>query len=242
MNRIKLIQEIIRREKFNKYLEIGTNKGGSLLPMRCRNKFAVDPSFKIPVHFLIKWYLLNGTNFRNRYFKEKSDDFFTKRVSLLDELKYIDVFLVDGLHTFEQSLKDVLNSLKYLNPSGLIVMHDCYPPDRIAATPAQSIENAKEIIKEGWKNAWCGDVWKTIVYLHEVYPDSLDVCVINTDFGLGIVRLKSPVMIEFKIDQAVYQRISSLDYSVISENPAILNLKDESFANELINDVAVSSA
>jgi len=241
MNRVLLIQELIRKEKFRKYLEIGTNKGGSLLPMRCSEKFAVDPGFKLPLQSLIKWYVLNPTNFRNRYFRETSDDFFRNRDSMLKELGQVDIFLIDGLHTFEQSLKDVLNALKYLNPAGLIVMHDCYPPDKIAATPAQSIDLAKEVVKDAWKNAWCGDVWKTIVYLREMHADDLDVAVIHVDFGLGIVRKKSTRHLDLKIDQATLQKIKNLEYSVIKKDPSLLNLKDEAFAYELIENLQAKS-
>jgi hypothetical protein len=237
MNRIKLIQEIIRKQKFRTYLEIGTNKGRSLLPVRCHLKMAVDPGFKIKPQHILKWYMKNPTNFRNRYFRETSDDFFKNREAYLRKKSYVDIALVDGLHTYEQSLKDVMNVLKYLNPQGLIVMHDCYPPDEVAATPARSVENAIEIAGDKWKKVWCGEVWKTILYLRKKYPDELDVCVINADFGLGIVRKKSRDEVDLKIDKSLQQEIGSLDYSVIKKDPSGLNLKDKEFASALIADI-----
>jgi len=242
MNRVKLIQQLIWKEKFSKYIEIGTNKGHSLLPVKCRRKFAVDPGFKIPLRDLVKWYVLNPTNFSNRYFKETSDNFFLKRDGLLKKLGGVDVFLVDGLHTFEQSLKDVLNALKYLNPSGLIVIHDCYPPDEIAATPAQSVSEAKEILKGAFKDIWCGDVWKTILYLREKHSDDIEISVINSDFGLGIVRKKSNKELDLRIDPKTLQKIKDYDYSMIMEDPGLINLKDKSFAHELINHFNDGSA
>jgi hypothetical protein len=237
MNRIQLIRELIRKNNFQAYLEIGTNKGESFFPVRCRHKLAVDPGFKIPVHQAFKWYIQNPVNFRNRYFKLTSDDFFAKEAELLKQLGFVDISLVDGLHTYEQSLKDVLNVLKYLNPGGIIIMHDCYPPDETAATPATSIDEAKSILKDAYKNAWCGDVWKTIVYLKEMHSDTLDVCVLNTDFGLGIVRKKNSLPFERAINKAVFEKIREMDYSLVKNDPSILNLKDVSFANVLIGNI-----
>jgi hypothetical protein len=237
MNRIKLIRELISKEKFQTYLEIGTNKGESFFPVRCRHKLAVDPGFQIPVHQAVKWYIQNPVNFRNQYFKLTSDDFFTKKNDLLKQLGAVDISLVDGLHTYEQSLKDVLNVLKYLSPRGIIVMHDCYPPDETAATPAKSIDDAKLILKDAYKNAWCGDVWKTIVYLKEMHSDILDVCVLNTDFGLGIVRKRTSSPFEKQIDRQVFEKIRIMDYSLVKKDPTLINLKEVSYADSLIGDI-----
>lgn len=237
MDRIRLIQAIIQKNGFSGYLEIGTNKGYSFLPLKCRKKYAVDPGFKIPLHFLVKWYLLNPGNLRNRYFRETSDEFFIRHKKMLEKKGKIDVFLIDGLHTYEQSLRDVMNAMMFLSPEGLIVMHDCLPPDEIAATPADSIDHAKEILKDKWQNAWCGDVWKTIVYLREKHADLIDVCVIDTDFGLGIVRLKKTVDKVIEIDQPVFARIKEMDYRSVKNDPSLLNLKPVAFADQLIGNL-----
>jgi hypothetical protein len=237
MNRIQLIRELIRKQNFQKYLEIGTNKGESFFPVRCRHKLAVDPGFQIPPHKAVIWYIKNPVNFRNRYFKLTSDDFFQKNDELLTLLGDIDISLVDGLHTFGQSLKDVLNVLKYLNPGGIIIMHDCYPPDETAATPASSIDEAKLILKDAYKGAWCGDVWKTIVYLKDKHSDVLDVSVINTDFGLGIVRKRTSGQFNNEIDRSLFEKINIMEFALVKSNPELLNLKPASYASDLIIDI-----
>jgi hypothetical protein len=240
MNRIQLIRELIKKNGFQKYLEIGTNKGESFFPVKCRVKLAVDPGFNIPIHKAVQWYIKNPVNFRNKYFKLTSDDFFVKQKSLLEELGTVDISLVDGLHTYGQSLQDVLNVLQYLNPGGIIVMHDCCPPDEIAATPAPSIDDAKKILKDKYKGAWCGDVWKTIVYLREKHSDVLDVCVLDTDFGLGIVRKKTTRPFLAGIDQAAFQKINALGFNIVQKDPSVINLQDVSFADKLIADIRVN--
>ncbi len=57
MNRITLIQKIIDKGNFSTYLEIGSQSGKSFLPIKCKNKIAVDPVFDIPIEKKIKWFI-----------------------------------------------------------------------------------------------------------------------------------------------------------------------------------------
>lgn len=237
MNRITLIQRIIQEAKFNKYLEIGSQSGKSLLPIRCKHKFAVDPKFSIPFEKKLKWLIKNPLNIRTKYFKETSDDFFSKRKSMLDKNPGFDVVLIDGLHTFEAALKDVLNSLEHLNSDGVIIMHDCYPPNIAAATPANSYEDASKMGIAGWTKEWCGDVWKTIVYLKKVYSDSLETYVINTDYGLGVVRIKKKLNLPVNIDKKMSDNINEMSFEEMAQNPkTIIGLRDKDYTEVLINE------
>ena len=46
-----------------------------------------------------------------------------------------DVIYLDGLHTVEQTLRDLLNALPHLQPQGVIVIDDVRPPTDLAAHP-----------------------------------------------------------------------------------------------------------
>ena len=62
-----------------------------------------------------------------------SDEFFAKA-----SLPFrFDVVFIDGLHTYEQSRKDAENALGVIVEGGVIIMHDCNPPNAAAAQPAQ---------------------------------------------------------------------------------------------------------
>ena len=50
-----------------------------------------------------------------------SDDFFASNE------KTFDLIFIDGVHGYEQVLRDVENSLRCLNPNGVIVMRHCLP-------------------------------------------------------------------------------------------------------------------
>lgn len=240
MNRIELIQEVFKNTDFKNYLEIGCHKGLSFLPIKAKYKFGVDPSFKISTSRKLKWLLKVPSNINNKYFEETSDDFFLKRKAELKELEHLDVVLVDGLHTYRASLNDVLNSLKYLNTRGMIVMHDCYPPFKAAALPTSnypSLEEQKGV--EGWTGQWCGDVWKTIVYLRKRLGQKVDACVIDTDYGLGFVRPKAKIEDrELIIDEKLYTEIDQLTYDDLAKNPQLMiDLKNAQYAETIIKEM-----
>lgn len=244
MNRTQLIQEIFSNTTFTNYLEIGCRKGKSFLPVRAKNKTAVDPVFKIPITRKLKWLIKWPSNSKNNYFEEESDTFFAKRKTYLNQLGHLDIVLVDGLHNFRTSLNDVLNSLIYLNPKGLILMHDCYPPTAAAAFPSEffpSKEEQKNI--EGWSGEWCGDVWKSVVYLIRKYPYDLEAGVINTDYGLGFVMPKSGLKeMDFKIDEKLFAEIDKLTYEDMMKDPqGIINLKEASHTGYIISKITSRS-
>lgn len=238
MQRTALIQQIISKKKYKNYLEIGCQYGMSFLPTVCRNKIAVDPGFDIPLKRKFKWLLKNPTNIRNRYFEETSDEFFAKRKSELEKYGKLDLVFVDGLHTFEASLKDVLNSLQYLQDDGIIIMHDCFPPHKAASTPGKDYDDAVLQCKEGWDGLWCGDVWKSIVYLKIAFGDQMDVYVINTDFGLGIVRPKGKITASLELDKNIFDKVNQLTYEDMMLNPQeVIGLRDVKYAETLIREI-----
>lgn len=240
MNRIGLIQGIFQKTKFQNYLEIGCSKGLSFLPIKAKNKTAVDPFFQIKIKHKVKWYIKEPTNFNNTFFEEESDTFFLNRKAHLENLGKLDVVLVDGLHTFRAALNDVLNSLNYLNKDGIIIMHDCYPSHKASAAPTKlypTLEEQKAI--EGWTDEWCGDVWKSIVYMRKHLSDVIDVCVINTDYGLGIVRVKNKMDVKgLKINEKAFSEIDKLVYEDLVQDPkSMLNLKEPEYTTTIIKEM-----
>ena len=81
---------------------------------------------------------------------------------------------IDGLHTYDQVKRDILNSVKFLNDDGIILVHDCLPDTM-----------AKQAVPR-YKMQWNGDVWKAIVDLRQD-PD-LDVYTCEMDQGIGVIK------------------------------------------------------
>jgi hypothetical protein len=122
-----------------------------------------------------------------------SDDFFKTN------LKTFDIIFIDGLHLCEQVLKDIHNSLKFLNDDGAIVCHDCLP------------NNESEQIEEyDGKSSWTGTVWKAISFLR-MTEQNLSIQVVDTDFGCGIIT---------RGKQTLYPKteISDMNWEYFSKN------------------------
>ncbi|MDT0688610.1 class I SAM-dependent methyltransferase [Salegentibacter sp. F188] len=226
MDRTTLIQHLIDKNQYSNYLEIGVFKGATFFKVKCKNKIAVDPFFQFSRLEKLKWYFKNPGNFKNRYFELKSDDFFHEEMKTNNHLNP-DIVFIDGLHTYEASLRDVLNSLTYLSEKGTIVMHDCFPPNSAAAYPADSYQHARSLKLEGWTGEWCGDVWKTIVYLKKRYSKELDIQVLNSDYGLGVINFREISKLNLEKDGALFEEIDNLTFDNLRCNPqSRIGLKD----------------
>lgn len=234
MNRIDVINQIMRKQGGSGvYVEIGVRNGKCFFNISARHRLAVDPEFRISKRTFVKAYSRNPLQwFRDSFFAVTSDEFFRTQRARLLRLKP-DLVFIDGLHTYEQSYKDVLNSLEVINPGGIIVMHDCNPTNEVAAMPALSPAEVAAKKLPGWKGVWCGDVWKAIVRLRTL-PD-LEAFVLDTDFGLGIVRHRKDVKPSLAISPA---SIEDLSYNDLNANrKELLNLKPAGYFSDFLNSV-----
>ena len=230
MNRIDIVQRFINHRKARNYLEIGVKKGNLFLNVRARKKLAVDPVIKISAKRKRKYYWRNLFNIFNEYYEMTSDHFFATQSARLARLKRVDVAFIDGLHTYQQTLADVYNCLKYLSKNGAILMHDCSPQSEVQACPAQSREHADRISPDGKAPEWSGDVWKTIVNLRSTRPD-LDVFVLNCDYGIGVITYGRPEK-RLEISGA---KIAAMSYQHLEENrEELLNLKPPEYLTKFL--------
>lgn len=144
-----LIDYLIKKYDYKDYLEIGCDRDQLFSRIKLKNKIGVDP--------------YSGGNVR-----KTSDDFF------LENNKTFDLVFIDGLHTYAQVKKDILNSVKFLNTNGIILVHDCLPDTM-----------SKQAVPR-YKMQWNGDVWKAIADLRQ-NPD-LDIYTCEMDQGIGIIK------------------------------------------------------
>jgi hypothetical protein len=153
MTKEQIIQSLIDKYGYKSYLEIGTQKGVTFNGVQCETKVGVDPDDRG-----IKGVLV-GT----------SDDFFKHST-----MKF-DIIFIDALHHADQVEKDIVNSLKFLNEGGIVVVHDMLPTDE----PMQKVPRE---VKE-----WTGDGWKAFASIKAVSPD-LEMQTVDTDYGCGLIR------------------------------------------------------
>ena len=120
-----------------------------------------------------------------------SDEFFKNNKD------YFDIIFLDGLHTYEQTIKDIDNSLKVLNDKGVIIIHDCLP---------KKIWN--QIVPRMYGH-WNGDVWKAIVHSRTyAYADTYTV---KADHGLGLI-FKRQNKNHLKIKEENFKNLKFSDY------------------------------
>ena len=181
------------------YAEIGVRHGDSLLMARtARAVVGIDPA---PC---IRAALPPSV----RVFTMTSDEFFARH-NLSQELggAPLDLAFIDGMHLFEFALRDFLNLERAASPDATILVHDCYPIDRLTAAR----ERATKI--------WSGDVWKLVLCLKKYRPD-LRVSVVDIPpTGLALIRGLDPQssVLASQLDR-LCQEFIPCDYSQIENN------------------------
>lgn len=170
MNHAEAINFAAAQLGYCRYLEIGVEAGVTFNAVEMAEKTGVDPDFLCDIADL------SGTAIR-----ATSDDFFDDHPD-----RIFDLIFIDGLHTFEQSLRDLMHSIARLVPGGLILLDDCFPTDAYSAMRSIADCNlAKE--RESWPDRhWMGDVYKTVVFLND-FLDRFSFA--HVDGTLGVVAV-----------------------------------------------------
>ena len=185
---------------------------------------AVDPQFKIKLTKRIKAYIKNLSNFNNTFFELTSDDFFTQKKAFIDKIGGLDIIFIDGLHLYEQVLKDIENSLNHLNDGGIILLHDCNPQSETAALRGMSSEEVLATNPPNWIGVWNGDVYKAIIKMRSERSD-LKIAVFDCDHGIGIIKKGNT---EGKLNYNT-EDIKEMKYSHLDKDRThLLNLKSPS--------------
>ena len=171
-SRVEIIQKIINLKKYNNYLEIGCDQNENFSKIKIKNKVGVDPKS-------------GGT------VRMTSDDFFKSNKS------FFDCIFIDGAHVYEQTRKDILNSISCLNHEGVIILHDCLP---------SKIWN--QIVPQIYGH-WNGDVWKAIVEARTMI--NIDTYTCKADHGLGLI-IKRPNKSLLKLKTSNFKNLKFKDY------------------------------
>jgi Methyltransferase domain len=104
-----------------------------------------------------------------------SDDFFDRHDPHELLGGPVELAFIDGLHLFEQVLRDFVNVERSSAPDGVIVLHDCLPLDEVTSA------------RERTTDFYAGDVWKATLALRRRRPDLATVIVRTPPTGLCLV-------------------------------------------------------
>jgi hypothetical protein len=210
MNRTKFINSLLSKQDTKNYLEIGVRNGENFFSIESNNKVGVDPSYFFSKRFHLKS-LLKSYNWNYKMYQKTSDSFFQTEADIIYNRDKIDVAFIDGLHTYEQSLSDARNCLRYLNNDGYIIFHDCNPLTAEAANP-QIPQRAIN---------WNGDVWKAIHHLRK-YENHFHCFTLDFDEGIGILKVKDTNYFEL-LDKLVSDpQIQNLTFNDLESNRQFL--------------------
>ena len=149
------------------YLEVGVAQGSTFKNVSAARKVAVDPAFRFDTAEAAE--AQPGSVF----YDMTSDEYFFS--SSADEK--FDVIYLDGLHTFHQTLRDLMNSLNHVADDGIIVVDDIWPSSLAAALPAAADYKAVRKFLEIERGAWMGDVYRLVMFVDTFCPRWSFACV-----------------------------------------------------------------
>ena len=188
MDRHLVINQLTKPE--DNYLEIGVENGYTFNNTHFINKTGVDPS---------------PSFVSDKVAIDTSDDFFSK----LDSITNYDVVFIDGMHQSEFVVKDINNSINFLNDGGKIFIDDIIPltyDEQLKIPKKHYYDNG--ILKYG--ESWTGDVWKVIFHVLLFYSQNIDFSYYyHLNYrGVAILHIKN----KFQISETELSDINAYEY------------------------------
>jgi hypothetical protein len=206
MQRHEVINGLLSLFPAPTYLEVGVDAGVTFFAIEAPVKVAVDPHFKFP---LPEPGSLPGDV---TFFPLESDRYFAGGID-----RKFDVAFLDGLHSFEQILKDFINAVDVRSPGGIIVIDDVIPSSYHAALPTLDLNvqfRTRLGISDG---SWMGDVYRIVPFIDTFYPQFSYATVLE-NHGQMVLWPKQRSLEDRQ--QRTVEEIIRLDYAhAILENP-----------------------
>ncbi len=154
------------------YLEIGVRQGASLsLAQPSTMAIGIDPEPCLDRVFVAQPTIYPITS--DAYFHSPERHEFHRQ-------RPIDLAFIDGLHRFEQGLRDFINVERYASSTAMVAIHDCIPLDTVTSSRNQRTK------------FYSGDVWKVVDCLRHYRPDLKILIVKCPPTGLAIIGNLDP--------------------------------------------------
>ena len=150
------MQGLLNLHSSPRYLEIGVYEGHTLRALAAAQKVAVDP------HFSFDLVEARSADPSSTFHEVTSDEYFGRVAAANAEFE---VIFLDGLHTFEQTLRDLISALSLLAPGGAIVIDDITPSSHLAALRDERRFQALRQILDVKRGAWMGDVYRLVYFI-----------------------------------------------------------------------------
>jgi SAM-dependent methyltransferase len=162
MLRAQVVQAILDLHEAPAYLEIGVCDGATFHAVTAARKVAVDIDFLLDLEAA----RAAAAGQDVHYHECPSDDYFAH----INDGELFDVIFIDGLHTFDQTLRDLLNAIGHLRHGGVIVIDDVIPPSYAASLPSLADNIAFRTARGIRQVDWMGDVYRLVFFLRDYLP------------------------------------------------------------------------
>lgn len=173
----ELINWFGSKYNYSSYLEISTYSTGNYFNEVNKNIFKVRECLNYyPMEDSLM--IIKNNTIRADH-KFKLSNYQSRLLEIKEKNNLFDVILVDSFHTYDQSSKDIKTALELVSANGVIIVHDCNPPE-------------EEITGNLWvAGSWAGQTYESFIHFRKEYSH-LESCVVDIDFGCGIIRCNHP--------------------------------------------------
>jgi len=175
VSRAEAVQRFVDLYSAPAYLEIGVSQGETFNEIRATRKVAVDPQFL----FDTKAFTAGQAEFH----EVQSDVYFGQIIGADEQFH---VIYLDGLHTFEQTLRDLLNAIAHLAPHGVIVVDDTVPTSYEASIPGLGFFHAVREVAAVKDANWMGDVYRLVFFI-QTFMQQFSYATIEENHGQTVL-------------------------------------------------------
>lgn len=222
MKRNDVVQAVLDCFENPSYLEVGVFRGMTFHKLKAAQKVAVDPNFRFDVD------AAQAENPNAQYHGVPSDEYFAGA-----ERRQFDVIFLDGLHTFEQTLRDLMNAVAHLADGGVVIIDDVKPSSYGASLPElDKIWLVKEVLNEN--NHWMGDVYR-LVYFVDTFMPAFSYATVEENHGQLVMwrEVRHPVPVRS------VESISRKTFADLLHEVDVLKLKPLA---QILRDAKLSAA
>lgn len=146
-----------------RYLEVGLQEGKTFEQIRAATRVGVEPYPRFSRRRLPR---------NSEVYVGTSDLFFDSCQSKFD------LVFLDGLHEANQTYRDLIHALRFLEPGGVIMVDDVVPLDEPSSLPSLRDSDLRKRELGINHPFWYGDVYKVLGVIIELHSD-LDLVLIG---------------------------------------------------------------
>ena len=139
-----------------------------------------------------------------------SDEYFDRRPFHGD---HFDVVFLDGLHTFRQTYRDLVNAFR-LCPNGIIMMDDVVPIDEVSAIPdyGAAVEAHRRLGLWRPLGIWHGDVLRVVLSLSSYHPELAFCTIEGPDNPQALVWKKQASAVVNGTSESKLRSVDAIEY------------------------------